>query len=71
MRLTIRSKGNERKEEKVKVRGKIVHIGYSATERQIGHIYGGNRITGRQRILEWQRESYDGKAWIFYGEKAR
>lgn len=45
----------------------IVHRGYGATERQIGAIYAGWRITQRHKIPQWKRWMYDGKSWEFYG----
>lgn len=49
---------------------KIVHRGYSATERQIGHIYNGYRIIERREIPKYLRWLYDGKGWEFVGERA-
>ena len=45
----------------------VVHRGYSATERQIGHIYNGRRITRRRKIPKYRRWLYDGRVWEFYG----
>lgn len=50
---------------------KIVHRGYSATERQIGTIYEGWRIIKRRRIPQCLRWLYDGKNWAFIGESSR
>lgn len=48
---------------------KIVHIGYSATERQIRTIYNGYKIIFRIKILHLLRWLFNGKYWIFIGEK--
>lgn len=47
----------------------VVHRGYSATERQLGHIYGGWRIVARRKIPRFLRWYYDGKVWEFIGQK--
>ena len=50
--------------------GKVVHRGYSATERQIGAIYNGYRIVERREIPAWKRNLlYGGKRWEFIGER--
>lgn len=50
---------------------KIVHRGYSATERQIGTVYDGWRIVERIKIPQYLRRLHDGKSWAFIGEKGR
>ena len=49
---------------------RVIHRGYSATERQIGHIYNGWRITRRRKIPKHRRWFYNGKVWEFYGKRA-
>lgn len=48
---------------------KVVHRGYSATERQTGHIYNGWQIVKRRRIPHLLRWLYSGKIWEFIGER--
>jgi hypothetical protein len=51
---------------------KVIHRGYSATERQIGTVHqgdGGYRIVSRRKIPRFLRWLYDGKVWEFIGEK--
>lgn len=48
---------------------KVVHRGYSATERQIGTVYDGWCIVARRKIPRWLRWFYDGKIWAFVGER--
>jgi len=48
---------------------KVVHRGYGATDRQIGHIYKGWRIVRRRKIPRLLRWYYDGYPWIFIGER--
>ena len=50
---------------------KVVHRGFSPTERQIGHIYNGYRIVKRRRIPVWKQKLYGGKKWEFIGKRAR
>ena len=50
---------------------KVVHRGYSATERQLGHIYNGWRILRRRKIPRWKRWLYDGAVWEFIGARKR
>ena len=49
---------------------KVVHRGYSATERQIGSICDGWLIVKRRKIARWKRWFYDGKHWEFIGERS-
>jgi len=49
----------------------VVHRGYSATERQLGHIYGSWRIVARRKIPRFLRWLYDGKVWEFIGKRVR
>lgn len=51
------------------MRARVVHRSYSATHRQIGHIYDGWRIVARRRISRLLRCLYGGKVWEFLGER--
>ena len=48
---------------------KVVHRGYSATERQIGHVYNGYLIVKRRTMPRWKRKLFGNKKWEFIGEK--
>ncbi len=50
---------------------KVVHRGYSPTDRQIGTIYEGYRIVARRKIPRFLRWLYDDKTWGFLGVRDR